>query len=190
MGPEATTALMTAIAIGPLATGNPVRYTGLAATLALLVGVMSVAAWADAAGVRRGSAVTAGAGRLSWRAVAVVMIADQLRRVTGVPVTGQRSSAPRSPQSPAHLARVSPQRSPFWQQRSWSSCWCLRSRWPHAPGPLLAILLATAVTAAFGLAGHGVSRRQTIPAGLPVPGFLTFTPACVAGAAAARRSAC
>ena len=44
MGPEATTALMTAIAIGPLATGDPARYAGLAATLALLVGAMSVAA--------------------------------------------------------------------------------------------------------------------------------------------------
>lgn len=45
MGPEATTALMTAIAIGPLAAGNPARYAGLAATLALLVGVMGAAAW-------------------------------------------------------------------------------------------------------------------------------------------------
>ena len=44
MGPEATTALMTAIAIGPLAAGEPARYAGLAATLALLVGVMSVGA--------------------------------------------------------------------------------------------------------------------------------------------------
>lgn len=45
MGPEATTALMTAIAIGPLAAGNPARYAELAATLALLVGVMGAAAW-------------------------------------------------------------------------------------------------------------------------------------------------
>ena len=41
MGPESTTALMTAVAIGPLAAGNPVRYAGLAASLALLVGVLS-----------------------------------------------------------------------------------------------------------------------------------------------------
>jgi sulfate permease, SulP family len=31
LGPEATTALMTAIAVGPLAAGSPVRYAGLAA---------------------------------------------------------------------------------------------------------------------------------------------------------------
>jgi hypothetical protein len=40
IGPEATTALMTAIAIGPLAAGNAVRYASLATTLALLVGLM------------------------------------------------------------------------------------------------------------------------------------------------------
>jgi MFS superfamily sulfate permease-like transporter len=42
MGPESTTALMTAVAIGPLAAGNPARYAGLAASLTLLVGVLSV----------------------------------------------------------------------------------------------------------------------------------------------------
>src|SRR5215467_8302451 len=44
MGPESTTALMTAVAIGPLAAGNPARYAELAASLALLVGVLSVCA--------------------------------------------------------------------------------------------------------------------------------------------------
>src|SRR6266498_365749 len=38
VGPESTTALMTAAAAGPLAAGDPVRYAALAATLALLVG--------------------------------------------------------------------------------------------------------------------------------------------------------
>ena len=37
MGPEATTALMTAIAITPLAAGDPVRYAHLATTLAVLI---------------------------------------------------------------------------------------------------------------------------------------------------------
>ena len=45
MGPEATTAPMTAIAITPLAAGDPARYADLATTLALLVGLMSVGAW-------------------------------------------------------------------------------------------------------------------------------------------------
>ena len=38
LGPESTTALMTAAAIGPLAAGNSSRYAALASSLALLVG--------------------------------------------------------------------------------------------------------------------------------------------------------
>lgn len=43
MGPEATTAIMTAAAVAPLAGGDPVRYAALAALAALLVGVVSIA---------------------------------------------------------------------------------------------------------------------------------------------------
>jgi len=46
LGPESTTALMTAAAIGPLAAGDPVRYAGSAALLALLVGAICVVGWA------------------------------------------------------------------------------------------------------------------------------------------------
>jgi SulP family sulfate permease len=38
VGPESTTALMTAITVAPLAAGDPARYAALAAGLALLVG--------------------------------------------------------------------------------------------------------------------------------------------------------
>src|SRR6516225_9326104 len=84
LGPEATTALMTATAIGPLAAGNPARYAPLAATLALLAGAM---------------AAVAGLARLGFLAdllsrpvlvgyltgVALIMIAGQLSAATGVP---------------------------------------------------------------------------------------------------------
>ena len=42
VGPESTTALMTALVIAPLAVGDPGRYAALAAALALLVGVLCV----------------------------------------------------------------------------------------------------------------------------------------------------
>ena len=44
MGPEATTAIMTAAAVAPLAAGDPVRYAALAAMTAILVGVLSLLA--------------------------------------------------------------------------------------------------------------------------------------------------
>jgi high affinity sulfate transporter 1 len=174
MGPEATTALMTAIAIGPLATGDPARYAGLAATLALLVGVMSVGAWLLRLGfvadlLSRPVLVGYLAG------VAVIMIVDQLRRVTGVPVTGQtflaqvgsfvRGLGQMQPATVAVAAAVL------------VFLFVLQSHWPRAPGPLLAILGATAAAAAFGLASRGVAVVGPIPAALPSLGLPDVHPA-------------
>ena len=44
MGPEATTAMMTAAAVAPLAAGDPARYAALAAMTAILVGVLAILA--------------------------------------------------------------------------------------------------------------------------------------------------
>ena len=44
MGPEATSAIMTAAAVAPLAGGDPARYAALAALLAILVGVLALLA--------------------------------------------------------------------------------------------------------------------------------------------------
>jgi len=44
MGPEATSALITAAAVAPLAAGDPVRYAALAAMTAILVGIISILA--------------------------------------------------------------------------------------------------------------------------------------------------
>jgi len=49
VGPESTTALMTAVTIAPLAAGDPARYAVLAAALALLVGILHHPNWAMAA---------------------------------------------------------------------------------------------------------------------------------------------
>src|SRR5512143_1588804 len=46
VGPESTTALMAATVVAPLAAGNPGRYAELAAALAVVVGLLSVVAWA------------------------------------------------------------------------------------------------------------------------------------------------
>ena len=166
MGPEATTALMTAVAIGPLAAGHPVRYAELATTLALIVGVMAVASWLLRLGfvadlLSRPILVGYLAG------VALIMIADQLQRVTGVPVTGQ--SFFRQVDSFAHgIAQTQPATVTL-AVAILAFLLLLQWRWPHAPGPLLAVLLATAVVAAFALNRHGVSTVGPIPAGLPVP---------------------
>jgi sulfate permease, SulP family len=173
MGPEATTALMTAIAIGPLAAGDPARYAGLATTLALLVGVMSVAAWLLRLGfvadlLSRPVLVGYLAG------VAMIMMADQLRRATGAPVTGAQFGA-QIASFARHLGQVQPTTIAV-AAAVLVFLLVLQSRWPRAPGPLLAILGATAVTAAFGLASRGLAVVGRIPAALPAPGLPDIHP--------------
>jgi SulP family sulfate permease len=168
LGPESTTALMTAVAIGPLARGDPARYAVLAASLALLVGLLALVAWLARLGfvadlLSRPVLVGYLAG------VALIMIAGQLSRVTGVPVTGE-----------SFLAQVASFARGLGEVRSGSvaiaGCvlvflFAVRSRWPWLPGPLAAVLLSTAAVAVFGLDRHGVALVGTIPASLPVPGL-------------------
>jgi sulfate permease, SulP family len=173
MGPEATTALMTAIAITPLAAGDPARYADLATTLALLVGLMSVGA-----GLLRLGFVADLLSRpvlVGWMAgVALIMIADQLRRVTGVPVTGQEFFAQLD--SFAHdMGRTQPATVAI-AAAVLAFLLLLWWRWPRTPGPLLAVLVATAAVAVSGLRSHGVAIVGPIPAGLPVPGLPDIHP--------------
>ena len=172
MGPEATTALMTAVAIGPLAAGHPARYAELATTLALLVGVMSVVAWLLRLGfvadlLSRPVVVGYLAG------VALLMIADQLGRVTGVPVTGQAffSQADSFARgiTRAQLATVAVAAAIL------AFLLLLRWRWPHAPAPLLAVLLATAAVTVLGLSRHGSAPSARSRRACPFPGCPRFT---------------
>ncbi len=166
MGPEATTVLMTAVAIGPLAAGDPARYAGLAATLALLVGLLSVAAWLLRLGfVADALSRPVLVGYLAG--VALIMIADQLHRVTGVPVTGQAFFTQLG--SFAHGASHAQLATVALAAAVLAFLLLMRWRWPHVPGPLLAVLGATVVTAVFGLASRGISVVGPIPAGLPAP---------------------
>jgi sulfate permease, SulP family len=166
LGPEATTALMTAIAVGPLAAGNPARYASLAATLALLAGAMAVAAGLARLGfladlLSRPVLVGYLAG------VALIMIAGQLGTATGVPVSGEEF-LPQVASFATHLgdARLAPS---VIAVAVLAFLFLVRARWRRVPGPLLAVLLATAVVAGFGLQRHGVQVAGTIPAGLPAP---------------------
>jgi high affinity sulfate transporter 1 len=138
----------------------------LAATLALLVGAMSLVAWLLRLGfvadlLSRPVLVGYMAG------VALIMIAGQLARVTGVPVTGESFLAQVISFSRGiggiHLATITVSLSVL------AFLFLMRARWPHAPSPLLAILLATAAVVVFGLHHRGVSVVGPIPAGLPVP---------------------
>ena len=87
VGPESTTAIMTALAIAPLAAGDPARHAALAAALALLVGAICLAGRLARLGfladlLSRPVLV----GYLTG--IALIMIAGQLGRITGIAVEG------------------------------------------------------------------------------------------------------
>ena len=164
MGPESSTALMTATAIGPLAVGNPARYAALATVLALIVGLLAIIAALARLGfvadlLSRPVLVGYMAG------LAVIMITGQLGRVTGVPVSGstflsQVGSFVRhitSIQAAPTLVAAGVLIFLFAMQSS---------RLGYA-SPLLAVIAATVIVWAFGLTSHGVAVVGPVPTGLP-----------------------
>ncbi|MEU2429350.1 sulfate permease [Streptomyces sp. NPDC007861] len=164
VGPESTTALLTATVIGPLAGGDPGRYAMLAAALAVVVGGLCLIAWAARLGfvadlLSRPVLVGYMTG------VGLIMIVDQLPKLAGVSASGTTffpqvvSFARHFPQAhlPTLLLAVSALAFLFLMQRLF----------PKVPGPLLVVLLATAVVGVFGLEQYGVQVIGETPAGLP-----------------------
>lgn len=166
VGPESTTALMTAAVIGPLAAGDPGRYAVLAAALAVTVGLLCLAAWALRLGfvadlLSRPVLVGYLAG------VALIMIVDQLPKLTGIPATGSSVFA-KLWSIARHLSEAHPATVLF-------SAFALVFLFavPHlsraVPGPLLVVVLGTAAVALFGLEDHGIAVIGDVPSGLPRP---------------------
>ena len=157
-----------AVAIGPLASGDPARYAALAATLALLTGALAVLAWLVRLGfvadlLSRPVVV----GYLTG--VAFIMIAGQLGRLTGVHVSGESFAAEVT--SFARQAAGARLGDTAIAVTVVVFLFAARAWWPRLPGPLAAVLLSTAVCAIFGLGEHGVALAGQIPAGLPRPGI-------------------
>ena len=164
VGPESTTALLAAAAILPLAAADPARYAALAAGLAILVGGIWLVAWLVRLGfvadlLSRPVLVGYMAG------VAVIMIVSQLHRTTGVPVTGVRLV----PQLRSFLSNLDEIHWPtvLLSLAVLAFLFGVQAWFPRFPGPLLAVLLATAVVQVFGLTAHGLSVVGTVPSGLP-----------------------
>ena len=173
VGPESTTALMTATALGPLAAGDPGRYAALAAAAALLVGAICF---------------VAGLVRLGFLAdllshpvligymtgVAVIMIGSQLGKVTGVSVEGDEFVD-------QIRSFVDGLDELHWPTLALAAAvlivlLVIARLAPRLPGPLIAILVAAAAVSVFSLHRNGIKVVGDIPSGLPTPG-LTGMPA-------------
>jgi high affinity sulfate transporter 1 len=156
VGPESTTALMTAAVLAPLAVGDPVRYAALAATLALLVGL-----YALLAGVLRigfiGDLLSRPVLTGYMAGVAVIMISSQLGKVTGVDVAGDSFL-----EVVGSFASNTARDGVSWPTLAIGLSVAglllfFTPRFPKVPVPLVVMLLATAVVAVLDLAAEGVT---------------------------------
>jgi len=156
VGPESTTALMTAAVLAPLAVGDPVRYAALAALLALLVGL-----YALLAGVLRMGFIGDLLSRpvlIGYMAgVAVIMISSQLGKVTGVDVDGDTFL-----EDIGSFAGNTVRDGVSWPTLAIGLTVAglllfFTPRYPKIPVPLVVMLLATAVVAVFNLTAQGVT---------------------------------
>ncbi|TGD89069.1 sulfate permease [Mycolicibacterium sp. CH28] len=167
-GPESTTALMTVTVLAPIAAGDAGRYAALAAMLAVLVGVFCFV----------GGLIRLGflADLLSrpvligyMSGVAVIMIASQLGKLTGAPVRGDEFIE----QVRSLAASIGDMQLPtvVFSAGVLAVLVALATWLPRAPGPFIAILLATAVVAIFSLDDKGIRVVGSVPAGLPPLGL-------------------
>ncbi|MFI1727744.1 SulP family inorganic anion transporter [Streptomyces acidicola] len=167
VGPESTTALMTATVVGPLAAGDPDRYAMLAATLAMAVGLLCAAAWALRLGfvadlLSRPILIGYLAG------VALIMIVDQLPKLTGVETEGS-GFFPQLWSFVRNVSALHPATLVLSVAATAFLFVAARARYVRVvPGPLLAVVLGTAAVVAFDLdERHGIRVIGGIPAGLP-----------------------
>ncbi|MFD4193512.1 SulP family inorganic anion transporter [Amycolatopsis thermoflava] len=166
VGPESTTALMTAVALAPLAAGDPGRYAALAAVVALIVGgicLLGGLVWLGTFADLLSKPVLVG----YLAGIAVIMVVSQLSTLTGVPVSGDGLVAEVASWFGA-LDRV------HWPTVAVSAAvlaflLVVARLLPRAPGPLLAMLLATGVVALAGGQDSGVRVIGDVPSGLPAP---------------------
>lgn len=173
IGPESTTALMTAAGVGALvgAAGGPERYAEVAAIMAIAVGIVCIVGFVSRLGFLT---------RLLSRPVligyligiALLMIVSQLSKVTQVDVLGDNTwQELRSFFQQVHLVHI-----PTLVMAGAVLIMLYAAKWkfPKAPTSLFALLLAAGAVAIFGLDKFGLDVIGEVPRGLPtlrVPNF-------------------
>jgi SulP family sulfate permease len=164
VGPESTTAVMTAVAIAPLVARSDASYPLYTSVLAILVGIICLIGY----GARLGflADLLSKPILIGYMAgVAVIMISGQLGKISGIKI-----------ESPTVLGEFQT----FFQnlnQIHWPTfamgigaltfLLLVQRRFPNAPAPLLAVLLATMVVAIFHLERYDVVLVGEIPSGFP-----------------------
>jgi sulfate permease, SulP family len=164
VGPESTTAVMTAAAIAPLIGANESNYAILASFLAIIVGLACIIGYFARLGFL--ADLLSKPILIGYMAgVALIMIGGQLGKIGGIDLEANTVLGEvveflnRLPQIhfPTIILAILVLIFLFIVQR----------RFPTSPAPLLAVLLATSAVVIFNLDERGVAVIGDIPAGLP-----------------------
>jgi high affinity sulfate transporter 1 len=175
VGPESSSALLVGAAVATLTVGaSEHERAEVAAALALAVAALALVAWAARLGfladlLSRPVLVGYMCG------VAITMIVSQLPNLTGI-ASSHRDTLPRVVDVARHAGDV--RLAPLAIGAAVVGSLVLLQKFRRVPGPLLVVLAATAVTAAFGLEDYDVITTGHVPGGLPslalpgIPGHL------------------
>jgi sulfate permease, SulP family len=153
-GPESTIALMTGVAIAPLAAQNPDRAVALSATLALIVAGWALLAWLLRAGIIAQLLSTPLlVGYLAGGAV--LMVVGQLGRVTGTSFEG--GTIVEEVRGFLGVANDTDWLTLTVAASTLAVILVLHWLGPSLPGPLIAVVLATVASVVFDLESQGVA---------------------------------
>ena len=174
VGPESSTALMTATAVGVLVAGDQQNYAGTAAALALAVGAICLICWLARLGFLAN--LLSHPVLIGYMAgIAGLMIVSQLGKVSGIAVEGDsvlselRSFVTHLGE--AHLPTV------LVAAGTFVLLVALQRLLPRWPGPLIAMVLAAVAVAVLDVDQMGVKTIGPVPRGLPpaaIPDFSTI----------------
>ncbi|MFC5177401.1 SulP family inorganic anion transporter [Nocardioides taihuensis] len=166
VGPESTTALMTAAAIGAVAVSGTAGYADLAAALALLVAGLCVLGWIG--GLAFLADLLSRPVLVGYMAgVAGIMVVSQLGKITGIEVDAD-GFVQEIGYVLQHLDQV---QLPTLVLALVTLAVMLAGSavWPRAPMALIGMVGAAAAVALLDLQDRGVAVIGEIPAGLPLP---------------------
>lgn len=164
MGPEATTAIMTAAAVAPLAGGDPALYAALAAMTAILVGVLALLARAARLGfITDFLSKPILVGYIFG--TALIVIGSQLGKMFGIKLESdkffQQVVELFSRLDEAHLLTVA------IGAVCMAALFIIRRVNRALPGPLFVVAGAILVSVVFDLQAKGVAVVGAVPPGLP-----------------------
>lgn len=166
VGPESTTALMTAVAIATVTGGNTALAATAAAALAVGVGVICVVGWLARLGYVAdllSKPVLTG----YMAGIAVLMIVSQLGKITGMSVPSGSTFAEIAYVA-THLQLVEPA-TLILSAVVVAALLAGRALQPRWPWVLIVMVAAAVVVAAIGAERFGLAVVGEVPRGLPVP---------------------